>query len=85
MSLLVWIGTNNLGDDCDGSSVHCWSWINSQIDVPCKDMDYEKTVHRRLQTEQKQLAKAETMRKMILEEYRSGIPAQEVIEGAEEP
>ena len=45
----------------------------------------KKTVHRRLQTEQKQLAKAETMRKMILEEYRSGIPAQEVIEGAEEP
>ena len=45
----------------------------------------KKTVHRRLQTEQKKLAKAETMRKMILEEYRSGIPAQEVKEGAEEP
>ena len=45
----------------------------------------KKTASHRLQTEQKKLVKAETMRKMILEEYRSGIPAQEVKEGAEEP
>ena len=45
----------------------------------------KKTVHRRLQTEQKKLMRVETMRKMIMEEHRNGIPAQEVQEEAEEP
>ena len=44
-----------------------------------------KTANHRLQSEQKRLVKAEKMRKLILEEYRSSIPAQEVKEGTEEP
>ena len=44
-----------------------------------------KTASHRLQNEQRKLIKAEKMRKMILEEYRSSIPAHEVQEGKEEP
>ena len=35
-----------------------------------------KTANRRLQNEQRKLVKAERMRKLILEEYRGGIPVQ---------
>ena len=45
-----------------------------------------KTANRRLKNEQRKLVKAERMRKLILEEYRSGIPVQsEVQEVKEEP
>ena len=42
MSLLVWSGTDYLGDDRDGSLVFGWSWTNSQVDVPCKGLDHEE-------------------------------------------
>jgi hypothetical protein len=42
MSLLVWNRTDYLGDDRDGSLVFCWSWTNSQVDIPCKGLDYEE-------------------------------------------
>jgi hypothetical protein len=44
-----------------------------------------KTARHRLQNEQRKQIKAEKMRKLILEEYRSSIPAHEVQEGKEEP
>ena len=53
--------------------IHAKSWIMI------------KTARHRLQNEQRKLIKAEKMRKLILEEYRSSIPAHEVQEGKEEP
>jgi hypothetical protein len=44
-----------------------------------------KTARHRLQNEQRKQIKAEKMRKLILEEYKSSIPAHEVQEGKEEP
>ena len=53
--------------------IHAKSWIMI------------KTAHHRLQNEQRKQIKAEKMRKLILEEYRSSIPAHEVQEDKEEP
>ena len=53
--------------------IHAKSWIMI------------KTARHRLQNEQRKQIKAEKMRKLILEEYRSSIPAHEVQEGKEEP
>ena len=53
--------------------IHAKSWIMI------------KTARHRLQNEQRKQIKAEKMRKLILEEYRSSIPAHEVLEGKEEP
>ena len=44
-----------------------------------------KTARRSLKNEQRKQTKAEKMRKLILEEYRSSIPAHEVQEAKEEP
>ena len=53
--------------------IHAKSWIMI------------KKARRSLKNEQKKQTKAEKMRKLILEEYRSSIPANEVLEGKEEP
>jgi hypothetical protein len=53
--------------------IHAKSWIMI------------KTARRSLQNEQRKQIKAEKMRKLILEEYRSSIPAHEVQEAKEEP
>jgi hypothetical protein len=53
--------------------IHAKSWIMI------------KRARRSLKNEQKKQTKAEKMRKLILEEYRSSIPAHEVLEGKEEP
>jgi hypothetical protein len=53
--------------------IHAKSWIMI------------KTARRSLKNEQRKQTKAEKMRKLILEEYRSSIPAHEVQEAKEEP
>jgi hypothetical protein len=53
--------------------IHAKSWIMI------------KTARHSLQNEQRKQIKAEKMRKLILEEYRSSIPAHEVQEAKEEP
>ena len=53
--------------------IHAKSWIMI------------KTARRSLKNEQRKQKKAEKMRKLILEEYRSSIPAHEVQEAKEEP
>jgi hypothetical protein len=53
--------------------IHAKSWIMI------------KTARRSLKNEQRKQTKAAKMRKLILEEYRSSIPAHEVQEAKEEP
>ena len=53
--------------------------------IHAKSWNMIKTARRSLKNEQRKQTKAEKMRKLILEEYRSSIPAHEVQEAKEEP
>ena len=81
---------NESGSD---DQFHCWSdWeltvlelIVIKLMIHAKSWIMIKKARRSLKNEQKKQTKAEKMRKLILEEYRSSIPAHEVLEGKEEP